>query len=157
MPVEVAVNLVWLIAFNNLATSGFYEELLANEKYLRFNKTEKDFFSKFNFSKITLTRGSKKFPIKSAENIGYALSYIRNSLCHGMVQYTLPPAKQGEKFTYKDVNLIFKRDQDTEMYGKLIDFYNLFNNSKFTFQRKHDIKITMKKNHHLKVNKQKDE
>lgn len=157
MPVEVAVNLVWLIAFNNLATSGFYEELLANEKYLRFNKTEKDFFSKFNFSKITLTRGSKKFPIKSAENIGYALSYIRNSLCHGMVQYTLPPAKQGEKFTYKDVNLIFKRDQDTEMYGKLIDFYNLFNNSKFTFQRKHDIKNNNEKEPSSESEQQKDE
>lgn len=157
MPVEVAVNLVWLIAFNNLATSGFYEELLANEKYLRFNKTEKDFFSKFNFSKITLTRGSKKFPIKSAENIGYALSYIRNSLCHGMVQYTLPPAKQGEKFTYKDVNLIFQRDQDTEMYGKLIDFYNLFNNSKFTFQRKHDIKNNDEKEPSSESEQQKDE
>lgn len=145
LSVEVAVNLVWLTAFNNLVISGFYEDLLKDEDFKCMSKTKKDFFDKFNFSKINVTYNSKKSDSVKLDNSipasqkAFLLSCMRNSLCHGLVEYNLPPVKQGEQPTYKDALITFNTDAGTIIFGRLEDIYKLFSSDIFTKPRKPEI------------------
>lgn len=140
LPVETAVNLVWLLAFNNLVISRFFDDLLKNEDFKEMSKTKNKFFESFDFSKLNITYNDKKVTSKPGpSNIAFLLSSLRNALCHGLIEYKLPPVKKGENPTYKDTIMTFFTDSGSTIYGRLEDFYNLFNNENFTNQRKPEI------------------
>lgn len=136
LPVEVAANLVYLLAFNNLVTSGFYEDTLANTDFSNLTDYQKGFFNKFDMSKLQISFGPKKAGKLSANDKAFLLSCMRNSLCHGLVNYKYLPVKQGETPTYEDVYLTFNTDAGTTISGKLIDFYNFFGSDGFLNERK---------------------
>ncbi len=133
LPVEVAVNLVCLMGYNNLVTSAFYEDLLDNQESELDNK-QKAFFDQFDFSKINVKFYDKKMPKDyTAEEKKYLLTCLRDAICHNQISYTLPPAKKDSNLNFKDVELCFTADWlRTSISGKVIDFFNLFNSKAFT-------------------------
>ena len=137
LPVEVAVNVVCLMGYNSLVTSAFYEDLLANTDSSALNQEQRSFFSRFDTSKLTITRYEDKIKkTSSAEEKAYILYCLRNAICHGQISFTLPPVKQGKKASFKDAMLHFVADWDrTTISGTVEDFYKLFSSSPFTLVR----------------------
>ncbi len=136
LPVEVAVNLVWLSAFNNLCISGFYDNLLSLTDCTNLTEEQTDFFSKFNMSKLNVTYYQQKTDSLTPQEKAYVLSVMRNSLCHGLVSYNFPSVKQSATPTFNDVNMTFFNEGGTSISGKLIDFFKFFNQINFTMTRK---------------------
>lgn len=135
LPVEVAVQIVWLMAFNNLVTSGFYEDLLAETDFSNLNSDQKKFFDSFDLSKLNITYYNKKVDKLDASEKSYILSCMRNALCHGLIEFKYQPVKQDEKPTYKDTTLIFNPGFGTVISGRLEDFLKLFGSGGFTKNR----------------------
>lgn len=141
LPIEIAVNIVCLMGYNNLVTSGFYEDLLANTDYNNLSKEQSAFFSKFNFDGISYTFNNGEPETKfSPSQKAYLLASLRNAICHGQFSFKLPFQTKNPTCDFQNIQLKFVASWDNlEIKGKLIDFYNLFNLSPFTLARNKSI------------------
>lgn len=137
LPVEVAVNVVLLLAHNNLVNSAFYEDTLAKTDMMSFNAAQKRFFSGFDLNKLNVTAHSRMIENFSKEaQTAYILMAMRNALCHGNVTYVLPSVKRGDEPSFKDAVITFHANwQALEISGKVIDIYNIFSGEGFTKTR----------------------
>ena len=137
LPVEIAVNIVCLMGYNNLVTSGFFEDLLANTDFNNLNKEQSSFFSKFNFDGISYKLNNSNSETKFAPNQkAYLLASLRNAICHGQFSFKLPFQTKNPTCDFHNIQLKFVASWDNlEITGKLIDFFNLFNLSLFTLSR----------------------
>lgn len=137
LPVEVAANIVFLLGFNNLVTSAFYEDLLSSTDLNNLSKERSQFFSSINLEKFTKFYNDKKTPKNyTPEQTAFMLYVMRQALCHGNISYQLPPVKQGASASFKDVVLTFNGDwQNVKITGRLEDFYELFTSPVFTNKR----------------------
>lgn len=137
LPVEVAVNTVCLMGYNNLVTSAFYEDLLAKTDYQNMNINQDKFFSDFDMSAISYTYHGKKIrDITDPERVAFVINCIRNSLVHGTMFYSLPSKKQDVELSFKDALLSFYDEHaDTTVTARVDDFYKLFCSDGFTKQR----------------------
>ncbi len=143
--VEVAVNLVCAMGFNQLITSGFYEDLLKNVDFNNFSNEQREFFSKFSMKGITIKQDKMTISKFSPEEKAEILISLRHSIVHGNFQYFLQPLKQGETGNYKDVILEFPRNGIT-IRGNLESFYTLFNcNQTFDFEKRLRVAKSMPK------------
>lgn len=141
LPVEVAINTVCLMGYNNLVTSAFYEDLLAKTDYQNMNRSQDKFFSDFDLSAISYTyRGKKIRDITDPERVAFVINCIRNSLVHGTMYYSLPSKKQDVDLSFKDALLSFYDEHaDTTVTARVDDFYKLFSDDGFTKPRNKNI------------------
>ena len=141
LPLETGVNLVCMMGYNSLVTSGFYEDLLANTDYNKLNLKQVKFFDNFKFKGITSNYYDNLITEKfNTEQKIYLLKSIRNAIVHAKIYYTLPKLSVDKKPNFKDVVIHFTSGWgELDISGKLIDFYNLFNQTPFMFSREKDI------------------
>lgn len=128
LPVEVATNIVCLMGYNNLVTSGLYEEISENVNTDRLSQNQIQYFNRFNFNGITLSQNKMKINKNFSSNEKCAmLTYIRNSICHGNIKFQLPSKKKDSEISFKDTILTFYSDwYDMQISGSLESFYKLF-------------------------------
>ncbi len=141
LPVEVASNVVALLGYNNLITSGFFEDTLAKTDINTLTPEQEKFFNKINLNNIICSQYGQKFSKPyNAESICLILTFIRNSISHGMISYRFPSLKSGQVADFKDVELTFYLDrQDIMVTASVDEFYKLFMSGSFTMKRPKEV------------------
>ena len=139
--IEAAVNLVYLMAYNNLVVSGFYEDVLRYVNLGDLNETQYETLLRFNMGNICAQHNDNEPGLVfSAKGKGFALYTIRNAICHGTFGYSIPQAKNGEQPFIKDIMLTFTSpDKSWKYFGTLGDFYGLFLSETFFKKRTADL------------------
>lgn len=136
LPAEMGVNIVLLMAYNNLVINSFYQDTLSQIDLMNMNSEQNRLFSKFNLSPFVCKFNGEKFIPKNPEDIAQIITAIRHSLCHAMFSYTFPPLKKLQKATFKDVQITFDTDiYNTSITGTVDEFFKLFSNPAFTMTR----------------------
>lgn len=137
LPVEVGVNVVCLMAYTGLVSSGLYEDINEYAMPSNLSQNQTQYFNRLNFNGISLTRNnSKKDHNFTANDKCIMLTYIRNSLCHGNISFKLPSKKKDKDVSFKDTILTFYSDwYDMQITGSLENFYNLFSHPAFSEEK----------------------
>lgn len=141
LPIETAVNIVYLMAYNSLVSSGIYEQTLRYSNFQEFNQEQNDFFCQFDFGKIadnSMIPGKKDKPGFSRHpgRKAFLLYCMRNAISHGNVKFTYPKINELYKPDFRNVRLKFNAvKQNVTVSGSLKDFYNLFSSPAFTQER----------------------
>ena len=137
LPVEVAVNVITLMGYNNIISSGFYEDTLAETDFTKLTPAQKSFFERFDLDAVTYTSKGRTFKQPySPETNCFILTAIRNAISHGFMTYHLPPLKSGQKASFKDAKITFYLDwQDITVTATVDEFYKIFSSGEFEKKR----------------------
>lgn len=133
LPIEVAVNVIALMAYNSLVTSGYYEDVLSTADYKNLSTEHKRFVNGLNLDELTYHYQDKKFSTPfAADNKYYILSAMRNAICHGLISYELPTAKKGEAADFTSAKITFYLDrEDIMVSGTVESFFKLLSSAEF--------------------------
>ena len=135
LQVETAVNTVLLMAYNNLITSNFSEEVISYTDVNNLNFDQIEFFGNIDISSLKKEHNdSVQTNIRSPRQKVFLLDVIRDAITHNCFSYSLPTAKNNNQLSYKDIILEFNC-HNVKLTGRLDDFYKLFTNEQFTNKR----------------------
>lgn len=133
LPVEMAVNIVSLMTFNSLVTSGFYEDTLSGTNFNQLSAAQNKFFDNINLDGITYYYKNKPLSTPySAKDKCFILSAIRAAVCHSFINYRLPSLKQGETADFRNAEVVFELDRDEiKIVATVEDLYKIFSSEAF--------------------------
>lgn len=133
LPVEMAVNIVSLMTFNSLVTSGFYEDTLSWVNFNNLSTSQERFFDNINLDGITYFYKNKLVASPySAKDKCFILQALRTAVCHSFINYRLPSLKQGEKADFRNVEVVFELDRDEiKIVATVEDLYKIFSSETF--------------------------
>lgn len=153
LPVETSVNIIALLAYTDLVTSSLHEDTLAYTDYNNLSPKQQQFFSQFDMKNLSYIYKGKRYKIEDSTSVCFALHAIRNAICHGLISYRLTPLKQNTTATFSDTEITFFSDlEDIQVVGKASDFFKLFSQSAFTYQRPKEIITQKPQPHVIKLN-----
>ena len=147
LPVETAVNIVYLLAYNSLVSSGIYEQTLRYSNFNELNAKQIEFFNQFEFNNIidnSTIPGKKDKPLNgNPGRKAFILYSMRNAICHGNIKFTYPKIREHYHPDFRQVRIKFNAEkQNVTLSGPLKDFYTLFTSPAFTQERDPEIITT---------------
>lgn len=140
LPIDVAVNTICLMGYNALVTSGFYQDILENEKFKEMSYAKRRFFYPFNLNDFVYECEKKKDYNTFLNEYGYYTSTtqahmlytIRQALIHGDICYQIPKQNKNTDYDSKDVIITFENKFNKDLVkGSARDFFKLFSNEHF--------------------------
>ena len=147
LPVEMAVNIVYLLAYNSLVSSCLYEETLRYSNFAELTPAQQEFFNQFEFGNIidnSTIPGQKDKPLtNNPGRKAFVLYSMRNALCHGNINFSYPKIRENYHPDFRSIRIRFNCEkQNITVSGSLKDFYNLFTSPLFTQERSPEIITT---------------
>lgn len=140
--VEMAFNLVCLMAYNAMTISGFYDDMVGYTSFKDMNDEQKAFFESFNMEGLSLygENWSKKH-INSSDDKAFTLLCLRNALIHNKVCFYLPDRDRNpNRPDFKDAIIEFEGStQHATVVGRVGDFARLFTSPQFFEKRTNDL------------------